>query len=95
MRAAVRSVTALSHGGAYTGKQKGIAMRMFAATGPDSSSARTAIPADILNRLAFGRPQRGPIQPALPATPAVDAAPMTKRDDLTDLDQRVRESGEW
>lgn len=69
-------------------------MRMFAATSPDNSSARTAMPADILSRLAFGRPQRQPIHPALPATLPVDAASLN-RDDFADLDQRVRESGEW
>ena len=70
-------------------------MRMFAATSPDSSSARTAMPADILNRLAFGRPQRRTIQPALPVQPAIEPAASLQRDDLVDLDQRVRESGEW
>jgi hypothetical protein len=70
-------------------------MRMFNATTPDNSSAGAAMPADILHRLAFGRPQRRAIQPALPATPAADVAPSPWRDDLADLDQRVRQSGEW
>lgn len=74
-------------------------MRMFAATSPDDSSARTAVPADILRRLAFGRPQRRAIQPAM----SVAAAPLgpanepgqRSPDDVADLDQRVRQSGEW
>jgi hypothetical protein len=72
-------------------------MRMFAATTPDDVTRRRAVPAEILRRLAFGRPQRRPIQPAMPIAPAVPAgaavAPI--RSDAADLDQRVRESGEW
>lgn len=73
-------------------------MRMFNATTPDNSSAGAAMPADILHRLAFGRPQRRPIQPALPALPVAPAADIlasAQRDELVDLAQRVRESGEW
>ena len=70
-------------------------MRMFAASSPDSSSSRTPIPADILSRLAFGRPQRRPIQPALPAVPSDEATSPMHRAELLDLDQRVRQSGEW
>ena len=72
-------------------------MRMFAATSPDDLSARTAVPVEILRRLAFGRPLRRSIQPALPVAapvPAVEAAPLPC-DDAADLDQRVRQSGEW
>ena len=73
-------------------------MRMFAATLPNDASPRTAVPVEILRRLAFGRPQRGAIQPALPVQPAtgakpVEAAPVLR--DECDLDQRVRQSGEW
>ena len=70
-------------------------MRMFAATSPDSSSPRTAVPAEILRRLAFGRPERRSIQPAVPLTPAVDSSAVLQREDVGDLDQRVRQSGEW
>ncbi|MDB5945023.1 MAG: hypothetical protein JWQ33_49 [Ramlibacter sp.] len=70
-------------------------MRMFAAISPDNSSARTAVPADILRRLAFGRPERRSIQPALPVAPAIEAAAPLQREDVGDLDQRVRQSGEW
>jgi hypothetical protein len=70
-------------------------MRMFNATTPDNSSAGVAMPADILHRLAFGRPQRRPIQPALPVAPAADILSSAQRDELVDLAQRVRESGEW
>ncbi|MFC5497236.1 hypothetical protein ACFPOE_06800 [Caenimonas terrae] len=73
-------------------------MRMFAATLPNDATPRTVVPVDILRRLAFGRPQRGAIQPALPVQPAAPAeavaAPLP-RDDSVDLDQRVRQSGEW
>ena len=69
-------------------------MRMFAAAIMDESTTRTAVPADILRRLAFGRPGRGAIQPALPVTPAVASSP-AQRDEGGDLDQRVRHSGEW
>jgi hypothetical protein len=41
-------------------------MRMFAATSPDQPMPRKVVPADILRRLAFGRPQRRQIQPAAP-----------------------------
>lgn len=93
----VRSVTLLSRRRPYTGNQKGTAMRMFAATSPDNLSARTAVPAEILRRLAFGRPLRRSIQPALPvaaSAPAAEAPPLPC-DDAADLDQRVRQSGEW
>ena len=74
-------------------------MRMFAATLPNDATPRAAVPVDILRRLAFGRPQRGAIQPALPVQPATQAkaidAPPFPRDDAVDLDQRVRQSGEW
>jgi hypothetical protein len=77
-------------------KQKGTAMRMFAAATPDDSTSRKAVPAEILRRLAFGRPRR-PIQTAAaiaPAAPAADAV-APQRSEPRDLDQRVRESGEW
>ena len=71
-------------------------MRMFAATIPNDTMPRTAVPVEILRRLAFGRPQRGAIQPALPvpsaAAPVPAALPL---DEVGDLDQRVRQSGEW
>jgi hypothetical protein len=72
---------------------------MFAATLPNDATPRAAVPVEILRRLAFGRPQRGAIQPALPAQPAtqakaVESAPLP-RDEVVDLDQRVRQSGEW
>ena len=77
-------------------------MRMFAASLPDDSMPRTAVPVEILRRLAFGRPQRRPIQPALqPALPAQSVAVVEAslapdpRDDNGDLDHRVRQSGEW
>ena len=73
-------------------------MRMFAASIPDDSTPRTAVPVAILRRLAFGRPQRRPIQPALPtqSVAVVEASPApAPRDDSGDLDQRVRQSGEW
>ncbi|MDB5941677.1 MAG: hypothetical protein JWQ13_1243 [Ramlibacter sp.] len=69
-------------------------MRMFAAATVDVSTRRTAVPVEILRRLAFGRPQRGSIQPALPVAPATEAA-APRRSEANDLDQRVRESGEW
>ena len=69
-------------------------MRLFAAISPDISAARTAVPADILRRLAFGRPERRAVQPAAPVPPA-QVLPPTQRADTFDLDQRVRESGEW
>ena len=73
-------------------------MRMFVASLPNTTP-RTVVPVEILRRLAFGKPQRGAIQPALPLQPAVgasatEAAP-EPRDDSGDLDQRVRQSGEW
>lgn len=70
-------------------------MRIFAAISPDNTSARTAVPAEILQRLAFGRPRRSSIQPALPL-PAQGVEPLpVQGDELVDLDQRVRQSGEW
>ena len=73
-------------------------MRMFAATIPNDTMPRTAVPVEILRRLAFGRPQRGAIQPALPVQPAAatEAVPAAlPHDEGGDLDQRVRQSGEW
>ncbi len=71
-------------------------MRLFAAHSPDNSSARTAVPAEILRRLAFGRPKRQLVRPALSmALPASEAAVTLPREDVADLDQRVRQSGEW
>jgi hypothetical protein len=71
-------------------------MRMFAAALPNDATPRTAVPVEILRRLAFGRPQRGTIQPALPVQPASSPVPMpAPRDEGGDLDQRVRQSGEW
>lgn len=74
-------------------------MRMFAAISPDDSSPRTAVPVEILRRLAFGRPPGRAIQPApavtpIPLAPALEVAP-APGDDTFDLDQRVRQSGEW
>ena len=69
-------------------------MRLFAAISPDISAARTAVPVEILRRLAFGRPERRAIQPAVPVQP-VQALPLPQCVDEFDLDQRVRESGEW
>lgn len=66
-------------------------MRLFAAISPQDSAPRTAVPAEILRRLAFGRPARRAIQPAAP----VQAVPLPQNSDAFDLDQRVRESGEW
>ena len=73
-------------------------MRMFAATIPNDTMPRTAVPVEILRRLAFGRPQRGVIQPALPvqsATPTGPVPAVLPHDEAGDLDQRVRQSGEW
>jgi len=71
-------------------------MRMFAATVPDDAKPRTAVPVEILHRLAFGRPQGRTIQPAPPTQPlAVVEAVAVPRDENCDLDQRVRQSGEW
>jgi hypothetical protein len=74
-------------------------MRMFAATSPDQPMPRKVVPADILRRLAFGRPQRRQIQPAAPVSPAQTApaveAAAPQSDHSWDLDQRVRLSGEW
>ncbi len=71
-------------------------MRMFAADSPDNSSARTGVPVEILRRLAFGRPRRQLVQPTLSMAPAPAAAPaLLQREDVADLDQRVRQSGEW
>jgi hypothetical protein len=69
-------------------------MRMFAATVPDNAIPRTAVPVEILRRLAFGRPQGRSIQPAAPTQAAVEPAAIP-RDESCDLDQRVRQSGEW
>ncbi|GAC1602629.1 MAG: hypothetical protein NVS3B2_06430 [Ramlibacter sp.] len=74
-------------------------MRLFAATLPDEVTQRTAVPLDILRRLAFGRPQRRSIQPAMPVPPAapapvIEALPQ-QHDEGFDLDHRVRQSGEW
>jgi hypothetical protein len=71
-------------------------MRMFAATVQDYATPR--MPVEILRRLAFGRPQGRSIQPAPPTQPAAAAAAEPApppRDDNCDLDQRVRQSGEW
>lgn len=71
-------------------------MRMFAATVPDTATPRTAVPVEILRRLAFGRPQGRSIQPAPPTQPAAVIEPVpVPRDENWDLDQRVRQSGEW
>ena len=68
-------------------------MRLFAAALPSEATQRTAVPVEILRRLAFGRPQRRSIQPAAPAPPAAPVcAPCM---DSCDLDERVRQSGEW
>ena len=74
-------------------------MRISAAISPDDSVPRPAVPLEILRRLAFGRPQGRTIQPAPAVTPAQtqpagEVAP-APRDDAFDLDQRVRQSGEW
>lgn len=69
-------------------------MRLFAAISPPDSDQRTAVPAEILRRLAFGRPVRRESQPAAPVQ-ATQALPLSQRSDAFDLDQRVRESGEW
>lgn len=68
---------------------------MFAAISPDAATSRTAVPVEILRRLAFGRPERRAIQAALaPVAVAVElTAPLVQ--DCVDLDQRVRQSGEW
>ena len=73
-------------------------MRTIAAILPNDATPRTVMPVDILRRLAFGRPQRPTIQPALPVQPAQAKPPEPtpfSRDDGADLDQRVRQSGEW
>ena len=72
-------------------------MRMFAATSPDAPTVRAAVPADLLRRLAFGRPARRAIQPAQPAAPSTVRveAPAVADDAGVELDQRVRQSGEW
>ena len=71
-------------------------MRMFAASVTDATTSRTAAPVEILRRLAFGRPQRGAIQPAMPVRPvAVAETAAVPFDEGGDLDQRVRQSGEW
>ena len=73
-------------------------MRLFAAS-PQDATPRKAVPIDLLRRLAFGRPHGRSIQTAPPEPPTqaaapVDAAPKSL-DDSVDLDQRVRQSGEW
>ena len=72
-------------------------MRMFAATSPDAPTVRAVVTADILRRLASGRPARRAIQPAQPASPATPGVetPAVAGDAGVDLDQRVRQSGEW
>ena len=72
-------------------------MRMFAAALPSEATQRTAVPVEILRRLAFGRPQRRSIQPAAPLqSQASERTPApTQGDEGCDLDQRVRQSGEW
>ena len=69
-------------------------MRLFAAISPQDAAPRTAVPAEILRRLAFGRPAQQSIQPAAPVQ-AVQPIPVAQSCDAFDLDQRVRESGEW
>ena len=71
-------------------------MRIFAATVPHVPTPRTEVPVEILRRLAFGRPERRTIQPALPIQSAavVESLP-AQLDEPCDLDQRVRQSGEW
>ena len=78
-------------------------MRIFAATSTREATKRTAVPVEILRRLAFGRPERRAIQPAqapvavaVPVALPVEAAVTAVRvEDWGDLDQRVRQSGEW
>ena len=72
-------------------------MRLFAAALPSEATQRTAVPVEILRRLAFGRPQRRSIQPAAPAAaPVAPVAPACAPCmDSCDLDERVRQSGEW
>ena len=71
-------------------------MRMFAAAISGETTSRTAVPVEILRRLASGRPQRGAIQPAMPVRPPPVAQVIpAPSDDGGDLDQRVRQSGEW
>ena len=68
-------------------------MRLFVAALPSAATQRTAVPVEILRRLAFGLPQRRSIQPAAPVPSAASAcAPCV---DSCDLDERVRQSGEW
>lgn len=68
-------------------------MRLFAAALPSEATQRTTVPVEVLRRLAFGRPQRRSIQPAAPVPPAAPVcAPCM---DSCDLDERVRQSGEW
>lgn len=73
-------------------------MRIFAPSLPDSMP-RSAVPVEILRRLAFGRPQPPAIQATVPVLPAVKAraaeAVPDPGGDSVDLDQRVRQSGEW
>ena len=69
-------------------------MRLFTADSPDTPPPRTDVPATLLRRLAFGRPLRRTIQPAQPAAPRTENRE-PEAADPRDLDQRVRESGEW
>lgn len=54
---------------------------------------RTAAPTHLLRR-ALGRPH---VASKLPATPLMDSAPLPllANEASADLDQRVRQSGEW
>jgi hypothetical protein len=62
-------------------------MRLFAA--PEMSEPqRTPASSELLRRLAFGRPMRRRPQPVVPAPLSSQALP-------ADLDQRVRQTGEW
>lgn len=72
-------------------------MRIFAANSPHDALLRAAAPAEILRRLAFGRPQSSPIRTSTPATPVLSpsAEVPANADEGFDLAQRVRLSGEW
>jgi hypothetical protein len=72
-------------------------MRLFAAALPSEATQRTVVPLEILRRLALGRPQRRAIQPASAASVSVlPVAPVCAPGvDSFDLDERVRQSGEW
>lgn len=70
-------------------------MHLFAAdNSPDIPTSRTAVPSSLLRRLAFGRPPCRAIQPAQPA-PRAETPQHQRSEPAADLDQRVRESGEW